>query len=219
MVPVSIEDALKRKCPDLKLGCIQCHVIVDIASPELTDLIGKTTQSIRNDLTIQNIGKLPPILAAREGYKQAGKDPLRYRLSADSLLRRILKNNDLYKINNVVDVLNLVSIKTGFSIGGYDVSKIESPAIFGIGAENEPYIGIGRGKLNIQHMPVLRDSSGAFGCPTSDSIKTMVSETTTTFLMVFFSFGGTSGLQTAMDLAIDVLVRFATASKIEQQVI
>ena len=69
----------------------------------------------------------------------------------------------IHKINNVVDLLNLVSIKTGLSIGGYDASKIKGQAIFGIGNNNEPYEGIGRGKLNIEGMPVFRDESGAFG--------------------------------------------------------
>jgi DNA/RNA-binding domain of Phe-tRNA-synthetase-like protein len=218
MVPISIDETLKIKCPDLKLGCIQCDVIIEKEYPELLALIQKNITSIRRNLKMDEISKLPPIAVARKGYKLTGKDPARYRLSADSLLRRIVKGNDLYKINNVVDLLNLVSIQTGFSIGGYDVSKITGKATFGIGKENEPYEGIGRGMLNIHQMPVFRDDLSAFGSPTSDSARTMVSENTNTFLMVFFSFGGMGQLEKAMEMATDFLNRFASAENLEKKV-
>ena len=219
MIPISIDDNLKKVCPDLKLGCIQCDVVIDTEYPKLLDLIRENINTIRKDLKIEEISKLPAIAASRKGYKLAGKDPARYRLSAESLLRRIVKGNDLYKINNVVDLLNLVSIKTGISIGGYDASKINGRAIFGIGKANEPYEGIGRGELNIEGMPVFRDDSGAFGSPTSDSARTMVSKNTRSFLMVFFGFGGPELLHEALDLGVELLSQFATASNLERKII
>lgn len=216
MVPISIDDKLRQICTDLKLGCIQCDVVIEKDYPELLELIAENIQIIRSNLKMEQISKMPAIAAARHGYKLSGKDPARYRLSAESLLRRIVKDNDLYKINNVIDLLNLVSIKTGFSIGGYDVSKINGRAVFGIGNENEPYEGIGRGLLNIEQMPVFRDNLGPFGSPTSDSARTMVSENTTSFLMVFFSFGGFSGLSEALDFTIHLLNKFASAKNLER---
>ncbi len=220
MVSIAIDDALKNHCPDLKLGCLQCTVGIEKKHPELLNLIQTSLSAIRGELKIEDISKLPPIAAARKGYKKVGKDPARYRLSAESLLRRIVKGNNLYQINNVVDLLNLVSIKTGISIGGYDAEKISGQAIFGIGKENEPYEGIGRGALNIHQMPVFRDEKGAFGSPTSDSARTMVTEKTTTFLMVFFGFGGMEEkLNAAIDYAIDLLSKFTSASDFERKVI
>ena len=70
----------------------------------------------------------------------------------------------------------MISIKTGFSIGGYDAAKIEGDIELGIGKENEPYEGLGRGVLNIHKLPVFRDEQGAFGSPTSDSERTGVSQ-------------------------------------------
>jgi DNA/RNA-binding domain of Phe-tRNA-synthetase-like protein len=57
----------------------------------------------------------------------------------------------------VVDLLNLVSVSTGFSIGGYDAERIKGAVVFGIGRKNEPYDAIGRGELNIESLPVFRD--------------------------------------------------------------
>jgi DNA/RNA-binding domain of Phe-tRNA-synthetase-like protein len=99
---------------------------------------------IASTLQIEDISQIPAISASRKAYKACGKDPARYRLSAEALLRRVVNRNEIYQINNVVDLLNLVSISTGFSIGGYDADKIDGDIIYGIGKPNEPYIGIGR---------------------------------------------------------------------------
>jgi DNA/RNA-binding domain of Phe-tRNA-synthetase-like protein len=115
----------------------------------------------------------------------------------------------------VVDVLNLVSVDTGFSIGGYDAHTISGDILMGIGMKREPYDGLGRGELNIVNMPVFRDSLGAFGTPTSDSERTGVRDGTKRFLMVIISFHGREGLPQAGQLAVELLTRFASASDIE----
>ena len=85
--------------------------------------------------------------------------------------------------------------------------------------ENEPYEGIGRGTLNIEYMPVFRDTLGAFGSPTSDSSRTMVTNETESFLMVFFNFGGMAQLNEALDLATSYLIKFADAYNLERKII
>jgi DNA/RNA-binding domain of Phe-tRNA-synthetase-like protein len=120
----------------------------------------------------------------------------------------VVKNKGLYQVNNVVDVLNLVSITTGFSIGGYDCDKIEGKVVMGIGAASEPYEGIGRGRLNIEFLPTFRDEKGAFGTPTSDSERTAVTQNTKRFLMVIIDFGD-GDLKAAKKIATEYLERFS----------
>jgi DNA/RNA-binding domain of Phe-tRNA-synthetase-like protein len=132
----------------------------------------------------------------------------------------VVKSSEIYQINNVVDLLNLVSISTGFSIGGYDAEKIEGDIIFGIGEKNEPYTGIGRGELNIEFLPVFRDATGAFGTPTSDSVRTSVSLETKRFLMIIVDFGGEElQLSEATDLAVALLEKYAGAVNFEIKLI
>jgi DNA/RNA-binding domain of Phe-tRNA-synthetase-like protein len=131
----------------------------------------------------------------------------------------VVKGKGLYKINNVVDLLNLVSISTGFSIGGYDADKIEGDVELGVGEVNEPYEGIGRGILNIEGLATFRDEKGAFGTPTSDSVRTSVTDDTTRFLMVFLDYGGLDELEKAIELGVDFLKRFGNASGIEIEII
>ena len=73
-------------------------------------------------------------------------------------------------------------------MGGYDLDKIQGDIQLGIGKQNEPYEAIARGTLNVANLPVLRDELGAFGSPTSDSVRTMVTQNTCNFLMVLFCF-------------------------------
>ena len=111
--------------------------------------------------------------------------------------------------------MNLVSISTGFSIGGYDAGKIEGDIVYGIGRPNEPYFGIGRGELNIEGMPVFRDKKGAFGTPTSDSERTSVSMETRRFLMIIIDYAGSVQLKEATDFAKRLLEKYAQSTDFE----
>jgi len=210
MTAISITEELKEKVPGIKLSCIECDVFVLETSDLLWDEIRKKTKELSATLKIEQISKIPAIAASRKAYKACGKDPARYRLSAEALLRRVVKRKTIYQVNNVVDVLNFVSISTGYSIGGYDADKITGNMLLGIGTAADPYEGIGRGRLNIEFLPAFRDKKGAFGTPTSDSERTAVTEDTKRFLMVIIDFGG-GDLTAASKLATEYLERYSFA--------
>ncbi len=220
MIPISFDTDIQTACPELQLGLLQCSVQVRLENPALWAAIDQgiiRRQSELGDTTA--IAPLPAIQSTRRAYKSCGKDPARYRASAESLLRRAIQGKGLYRVNNVVDLLNLVSIESGFSIGGYDAKQIQGAIRLGIGKAEEDYTGIGRGSLNIAHLPVLRDELGAFGSPTSDSMRTRLQESSQEFLMVFFAFGASEALAPAMEQASDYLKQFAMATDLETQII
>jgi len=219
MQTISVSPVLKERVKDLQLFCIESDVVLQPTPDGLWHLIQDTCKELNSRMKIEEISALPAVQASRRAYKTAGKDPARYRLSAEALLRRAIKEKELYRINNVVDLLNLVSIQSGFSIGGYDAGRISGEIEFGIGRKDEPYTGIGRGLLNIEGLPVFRDDLGAFGSPTSDSERTSVTGGTRRFLMVIIGFGANHLLQEAGGTAVDLLKRFAGAENIEIKVI
>ena len=214
MITIEIEQALLEKCPKLKLGVIQSKVITNDDCPELWSVINPCIQTKTLELSPEIIRTIPEIESSKNAYRALGKDPNRYRLSAESLLRRIANGKGLYKINNLVDLLNLVSIESGFSIGGYDADKIEGKVKFGVGNKNETYQGIGRGDLNIERLPVFRDEKGAFGSPTSDSVRTSITNRSTNFLMIIISFQGELSLQKSMDFATSLLTNYAQGKEL-----
>ncbi len=214
MINISISEELKQKVPDIVLSCIACRVYVMEKNDNLWDETRQKSQEILSGITTRQISAIPAIEASRKAYKACGKDPARYRLSAESLFRRVVQKKELYQVNNVVDSINLISLTTGFSIGGYDTDKIKGAVSFGIGKENEPYEGIGRGKLNIENLPVFRDEEGAFGTPTSDSVRTSVTTDTIFFAMVIINFGS-GDLKLATELAVRLLKRYAYATDLK----
>lgn len=219
MVNISISEKIKFLCPKLRLGCIEANVVVSDSDESLSLAINELIAKINQKLLIDDISRLPVISASRQAYKACGKDPARYRLSAEALLRRVVSGKGLYKINNVVDQLNFVSISSGFSIGGYDAGQIQGDVVFGIGSGNEPYQGIGRGELNIEGLPVFRDDLGAFGTPTSDSQRTAVTANTSRFLMVLIDFESDSSLEETMTMSSNLMRDHCCSANFEIKII
>jgi DNA/RNA-binding domain of Phe-tRNA-synthetase-like protein len=149
----------------------------------------------------------PPIAATRELYRRLGKEPSRYRGSPEALLRRARSGKELYRIHNVVDVVNLVSLRTLLPIGLYDAARLRPPLVLRRGAPGEAYDGIGKEQLNLDGLPVLADAEGPFGSPTSDSRRTMVTEATAEVFAVVFGVTGRAELEPAMEMLSELLRR------------
>jgi DNA/RNA-binding domain of Phe-tRNA-synthetase-like protein len=148
---------------------------------------------------VEDISSIPAIQQTKNAYRKLGKDPSRYRPSAEALSRRIVNGKALYLVNNIVDILNVLSIETGLSIGGYDLDKINGGITLSKGKPGEPYEAIGRGLLNMEDLPLLYDLSGPFGCPTSDSTRTKVTKDTKAFLMIIFDFNGLADMNNILE--------------------
>ena len=219
MIDITIHDDLAQIIPKLRLGCIQCEVHIAPSDEKIFSLSKSIVADVRSELSIETVSQKPTILSTKEAYRALGKDPSRYRPSAEALTRRVVNGKDLYQVNNIVDLLNLVSLESGFSIGGYDAEKIEGAITFGIGKENEPYQAIGRGDLNIAYLPLFRDEIGAFGSPTSDSLRTMVTDKTAVFLMIIIDFDHHENLQKSMDRSIDLLKIYGNATGFENKIV
>jgi DNA/RNA-binding domain of Phe-tRNA-synthetase-like protein len=118
--------------------------------------------------------EVPGAADARALYKSLGIDPTKTRPSNEALLRRVLKGEALYRVNTLVDALNLCSLRFQLPFGLYDLAHVEPPVVLRRGAANEAYEGIRKGPVNVEGRPVLADARGAFGNPTSDSARTMI---------------------------------------------
>jgi DNA/RNA-binding domain of Phe-tRNA-synthetase-like protein len=216
MISITISKDITSVCPDFKGAAILASVINNDFDKNLWQLIDEAITEYQHNYTIENIKQNPAIAATRSAYKKLGKDPNRYRPAAESLCRRILKDKSLYKVNTLVDLINLVSIKSGYSIGGFDYDKIEGNSLtLGVGELNEPYEGIGRGTLNIEGLPVYRDEIGGIGTPTSDNERTKLDITSTRLLTIINAYNGKEGLEDTVDYMKSLLEEFTSARDIE----
>lgn len=210
MMHFIISDEIRKVCPQFRGLAILADVHNTAYCEPLWQEIEHFTQEYRQRYTTESIKTMRPIQATREAYKRCGKDPSRYRPSAEALCRRILKGSPLYQIDTLVDLINVVSIASGYSIGGFDADKIEGDTLtLGIGRAGEPYEGIGRGELNIEGMPVYRDARGGIGTPTSDNERTKLTLQTTRLLTIINGYSGEDGLREAGDYMQELLRRYA----------
>jgi DNA/RNA-binding domain of Phe-tRNA-synthetase-like protein len=96
----------------------------------------------------QQIGEEPPtkhpfIASWRELYKSFGVKPGDYRPSAEALIRRTLKTGDLPRINNAVDLYNIVSVRHVIPMGGFDLEYITGDIYLRFSAGGENFIPLG----------------------------------------------------------------------------
>ncbi len=212
---IKVSEEIKNACPQFAGAAVRATVKNTAFCEDLWKKIDEFTIRYRETYTTDSIKDMPTIRATREAYKKCGKDPSRYRPSGEALCRRILRGISLYQIDTLVDLINLVSIRTGYSIGGFDADKIEGDTlVLGIGKAGEPYEGIGRGELNIEGMPVYRDAIGGIGTPTSDHERTKLGLETTHLLTIINGYSGREGLQEAAEYMKELLQEFASAEEV-----
>lgn len=214
MIEITLSDQIKQACPDLHIAVIECDVTNTPSDPKLWDEITAFEKEFCSTYEMAQVNKRLPIAATRAAYKVFGKDPNRYRPSAEALSRRVVKEMSLYRIDTLVDLINLVSLKTGFSIGGFDAEKVEGALELGVGRVDEKFDAIGRGSLNIEGLPVYRDQVGGIGTPTSDEEKTKISLNTKKLLMIINGYSGMGGLKEAAALASTLLNDFVNAKNV-----
>jgi len=186
---LTIDAALKAKCPKTTLGWVSAQVNAPASPRALITELDNCQQTILRLPEPRAVLEAPQILATRAAYKVLGKDPARYRGSAEALLRRVIAGKGLPRIDAVVDIINLVSVESRLPIGLYDLTHVQGDIVFRAGRAEETYKGIGKYDLNLEGLPVFCDAIGPHGSPTSDSERTMVTSETRNVLAVIISFG------------------------------
>jgi DNA/RNA-binding domain of Phe-tRNA-synthetase-like protein len=125
--------------------------------------------------------------AVRTMYKKVGIDPTKTRPSNEALLRRVRKGDAIPRINSAVDIVNWCSLEFQLPYGLYDFSKVSGPVTIRIGREGESYPGIRKDAVNVGGRITVADDLGAFGNPTSDSARTMVSAGATELMVIVYA--------------------------------
>ncbi|HET8923958.1 MAG TPA: phenylalanine--tRNA ligase beta subunit-related protein [Candidatus Acidoferrum sp.] len=218
-VKVHIDSALKKKCPRTALGCVTTHVNA-MNSPEALLAEMKARQMEIEKLPFpRGVLASPQVEATRAAYKALGKDPARYRGSAEALLRRVVAGKGLPQINSVVDVINLVSVESRLPVGLYDLGHVVDDIVFRAGRAGETYKGIGKYDLNLEGLPLFADTVGPHGSATSDSERTMVTAKTKEVLAVIVSFGGSEGLERWTQRLGGLLQQYAAGSEIATRIV
>jgi DNA/RNA-binding domain of Phe-tRNA-synthetase-like protein len=209
MPKLTIDPSLKQKCPRTALGFLTARVITHPTAAALVEEMALRENEILGLPEPRVVLESSKIVATRAGYKALGKDPARYRGSAEALLRRLLSGKGFPQINSVVDIINLVSVESRVPIGLYDLAKVKGDIVFRAGRTGETYKGIGKYDLNLEDLAVFCDEIGPHGSPTSDSERSMVTSATIHVGAILISFGGAEGLDVAGARMSGLLQKYA----------
>lgn len=175
--------------PDIRLGCLRFSAAVTAPDQAFWTHMEETVlPAVRERIAGKQWSEIPGVRGSRAAYKAFGRNPGRYRVSSEALLRRVRRGDGLYQINSVVDVNNLISVTSGLSVGSYDLSKLQGTVTLREAQAGEGYEGIGKGFLDLEHLLVLADDLGVFGSSMSDSTRGMVTEESKEVLVVIYCF-------------------------------
>ena len=189
MIEVSAE--IRCLCPHFVGAAVWAEVMNGPTPEALAREMLDAEQQIAARYDAETLKSRLAIAATRAAYRACGKDPSRYRPAGEQLARRVIKGVGLYRIDALVDAVNLASLESGYAIGGLDADKIEGRRLtLGIGRADEPYEGIGRGRLNIEGLPVYRDARGGVATPTSDHVRTRLTAGTRCLLALINGYDG-----------------------------
>ena len=172
----------------LKLGFLHltdCRIAA--SSDELRSIYDEVASAARErSFADTPFGEHPVAAGVRRLFKSVGIDPSRYRPSGEALVRRILKGQELYFVNSIVDINNICSIESLFPLGAYDYKHVTGDVSIRLGTSDEVYRGIGK-EINIAGKLVSADSDGAFGSPIADSDRTKITDATRDVLVLLYA--------------------------------
>lgn len=184
---VHVSRELCSVIPNLKLGIIHYKGIQVGESPQmLKGRLQLFQESLFFDLENLSVTELDGIREWRQIFKVAGKDPNRYRHSAEALYRRVKKQNFLPSVHSAIDVNNFFSLEYQIPIGIYDSNKLSGGVEIRLGRENEEYTGLNGRSNSLHNLIVSTDGNAPFGSPFVDSEGTAVTAETTDALQIVY---------------------------------
>lgn len=212
---ITISRSILDTLPNFNIIALLFDVEAKETSTDIKELIKTYQEQVKEEYSsLEEVLNIPLIKKARDGYKRLGKDPSRYRLACESLLRRIVKGNDLYVINNLVDIGNLLSIDFKRSTAVLDYDKIQGDVVVRLGKSSDIYEGIGRGIINVENIPVYVDDISPFGSTTSDTMRTSVTLNTKKVLFFIVCFDDDNH-EKEIEKSIKYYERYADAKNVE----
>ena len=220
MIDINIDPRILEACPETRIGLVRATVTNGPTSDELWAEIEAAAEDIKQRYELLEINQRPAIAGTRHLYKALGKDPSRYRVSSEALCRRIIRGLGIYRLTTLIDVVNLVSIKSGYAISGLDGDRIVGNTLtMSVGTAEDLFNGIGRGVLNIEGMPCYRDAQGPIATPTSDEERTKFTEETVTAQININAFAPEMPVEEAVEWMAQLLKKYAHATNVETGIV
>lgn len=138
-----LSSELSSKFPELAAQIVNFKgVSITREIPELESYKGEIYASTQSRWEIEKLRDDPDFRAYRDFFWKLGIDPTKNRPAAEALIRRVLNDKPIPKINTWVDAYNMVSIQTAIPIASFDADLLEGDLYMREAVEGEEFLGI-----------------------------------------------------------------------------
>lgn len=221
MMKLKITNELKKIVPSFKVSCYTFTTLEkndkENLSNDLTEAFNNIAKEYQEKYILSEVTKIPKLKSTRDGYKMLGKDPSHTRPACEALVRRIIRDGSIYRLGNLIDFGNYLSIKLMKSVCMVDLDKIQGDVTIRIGSDSDYYEGINRGMINVTNLPLYTDEIGPFGNPTSDTIRTAITNDTTNILIMLIHFDDNIEDEDEMLLLLNKYLKITNLTKIYEE--
>ena len=149
----------------------------------------ETFKEIRSQLTLEEAKDDPIFRSYRDLYWTFGMDPTKLRVSSEAVLRRILKGLNLWRISDIVDIVNLASAYHKIPIGLVDASKLKGDLFIRTASKAEVFQRIGGKTIVCRGREIVvadEEKIVCFGYATHDSERTMITNDSTSVVVLLY---------------------------------
>ncbi len=177
------------------------------SSKEFEEYEKSIFKEIRETRNLDDLPSDPLIQSYRTMHWTYGMDPTKKRGSSEAVLRRVLQGENLWRISDLVDIVNLASAYHKIPIGLIDASKIEGQLTLRIAKKGEIFHRIGGETIECRGREVvLADDIGiiCYGYAVHDSERSKVTRNSEEVLLLHY------GSVTATKEIMEDAVRFTT---------
>ncbi len=144
---IELHPSLQTRFPDLAAQIIRFKgITVKREDPKLEEYKLEVTKATQAKWELDKLRDDPEFRAYRDFFWKLGIDPTKNRPAAEALIRRVLSDRPIPKINTWVDAYNLVSINTAIPIASFDSDLLEGNLLMREAKAGEEFLGIGMDK-------------------------------------------------------------------------
>lgn len=109
----------------------------------LADEIAAAEQATRLAIGEMPLGDVPELGIWRETYRQFGVKKTSFRSSVERLVKKAREGSELPRINTLVDIYNLISLRYRMPVGADDLDKLVSPVAYRFARPDDTFIPLG----------------------------------------------------------------------------
>lgn len=211
---IQIDESAKNRLNNFKIGyAVISNVAVEPNKKGLDKEVFEAISKARIQYSdISKISESRIIKDMKILYDQTKIDSTRYRHSAEALIRCVIRDGRIHRINTVVDINNVGSILYALPMGVYNLDNLKGNVVFRFGKIDETMPTMAKGeKMNIENFLVSCDDEKIFGSVISDSPTAMIhAGKTKNILFILYAPPSVteSYVREALDFVIEKMIQY-----------